>query len=208
MGAWTKLQAVNRILRAGGENPVNTLASTSGDALMAEAILDEVNLEVQMVGTVTNSEEVDLTPDANGQIAVDDSILHVQPLDTDKLIVQRGRDPTLLYIVTDNTDNFTDVGITTLRARLVYGFEFEDLPFGLQLAIADEAARRYQMLVVGDTTMDGMLREIWTQSRAKARAQEIRSRAANIFGAWGSSLPYKAAKRTMRPGDGRFWRTR
>lgn len=201
MSAWTKLDAVNRVLRAGGENPVSTLASTSGDALMAEAIVDEINLEQQLAGLACNTETVDLTPDAAGLVAVSSNVLHVQVLTQysqnlgSDFITVRGTPP-FLYNVTDNTNIFT-VG-DTIRARLVYGLAFDDLPFAQQVSIADEAGRRYQMLTTGDRSSDAMLREVFLQSRMRARAQDIRSRNVSIFGSWTSRLPFWAAKRTQR----------
>lgn len=196
MGVWNELIAVNRCLRAGGENPVNTLNSTSGDALAAKAILDEVNYEVQASGLAVNTEEVDLVADASGNIEVADEVLHVQPLETPLMVVARGREPCRLYNVTDNTYNFTAQG--TIRCRLVTGMLYDDLDFAHQVAIADEAAVRYQQLVAGDPGANQMLRELWMQSRAKARAQDIRSRNVGIFSRWGSSLPWRAAKQTNR----------
>lgn len=196
MGAWTKLTAVNRILRAGGENPVSTLASTSGDALMAEAILDEANLECQLAGLAANTESLDFTPDADMHVVVADNVLHVTALNMpDKFITTRGSDPTLLYNVTDNTDEFD---VDPVRLRLVVGIAYDDLPFAQQVYVADEAARRYQLLVVGDGGADSVLRELWMQSRMRARADDIRSRNVNIFGSWASRLPFWGAKRTQR----------
>lgn len=197
MGAWTKLQAVNRVLRGAGENPVNTLNSTSGDALMAEAILDEVNYEVQMPGLAQNSEQIEFTPNVDGEIQVDDAVLHIQCVDTqtNDVIVQRGS-PAKLYNVNNNSYDFSD--FETLLCRVVYGLPYEELAFATQVYVADEAARRYQQVAQGDPQADAMLREVWFNSRAKARAQDIRTRAANIFGRWGSTLPWYAAKRTPR----------
>lgn len=198
---FSRLDGVNRVLRAGGENPVSTLSSTSGDALMAEAILNEVNYEQQLAGLACNTETVDLEPDADGNVAIADTTLHVQVLSQDsqnlgsKFITVRGS-PSHLYNVTDNTAVF-EVGVT-IRARLVMGLDFDDLPYAQQVSIADEAGRRYQMLVVGDAKTDSMLREIFLQSRMRARAQDIRSRNISIFGSWTSRLPYWAAKRTQR----------
>lgn len=205
MAVWTKLIAVNRMLRAGGENPVNTLASVSGDSLIAEAILDEVNAEYQLRGIAANSENVTLIADGGGKIAIGNEVLHVEQIQDetgtsnkfDKWIVQRGG---FLYNVTDNTDTF-DVG-EEIRVKKVIGLNYEELPFADQVAIADESARRYQMVVQGDPSVDAMLREIWAQSRARARANNIRVRRPNIFGRWGSRLPYGAAKLTTRP----WWR--
>lgn len=194
MGAWDKLTAVNRVLRAAGENPVSTLATTAGDALLAEAILDEVNYEVQCVGLTVNTEEQELEPDVDSHIQFQDTVLHVQVLDEDDLIIMRGRTPQYLYNSSQNTDEFED----NIRARITYGLEFEELPFPIQLWITDEAARRYQHVAVGDAQSDQLLREVWMQSRARGRASDIRSRAASIFGAWASRLPYRAKRQTMR----------
>lgn len=199
--AWSKLQAVNRILRAGGEHPVSTLSSTSGVALMAEALLDEVNFEFQSVGLVVNTETFEIEPDEDGVIALPSALLHVDVLvseDPSDLYIQRGNTPTKLYNVTDQTFVFTD----TVTARCVIGIDFNDLPFAIQMAITDETARRYQMQNVGDGQMDQMLREIWIQSRARGRAADIRSRQLNLFGNMRSLLPYEAAKATRRRSGG------
>jgi hypothetical protein len=197
MGAMLKLDAVNRILRGGGENPVNTLESTAGDALLAESMLDEVNYEVQMVGLVCNSEVTEFDPDENGHINIANTILHLDVIDGDNpsdLIIPRGNSPTRLYNVTQQTFVFTGA----LTARVVYGLDFEDLPYGFQMYITDETARRYQMVTVGDGAMDAILREVWLQSRARGRAADIRSRQLNLFGNMKSRLPYEAAKQTQR----------
>lgn len=201
MGAWTKLTAVNRMLRGADEHPVNTLASSSGDSLAAESLLDEVNYEFQMVGLTCNTEILELSPNSDGDIQLDDSVLHVEVLhseDNGDLIVQRGHSPTRLYNLTDNTYTFE----AEVTVKIVTGLGFVDLPFPVQLAITDEAARRYQMMMVGDTNKDALLREIWIQSRAKGRAADIRSRALNLFGNMKSKLPYEAAKQTRRRGGG------
>lgn len=195
MGAWTKLLAVNRVLRAGGEHPVNTLASTSGDSLLAESLLDEVSFEVQMVGLVCNTEVITYSPDAaTNEISVGAGTLHLDVIDSDEvtdLIVVRGD---RLYNATDNTYEFEG----DVTARVVTGLAFDGLPFPMQLQITDETARRYQMITVGDAQMDAMLREVYLGSRMKARAADIRSRQLNLFGNMKSRLPYEAAKQTMR----------
>lgn len=195
MGQWTKLTAVNRILRGGGENPVSSLASTSGDALMAEAILDEVNLECQLSGLACNTEEVEVAPDVNGNVAIAANALHVEAFNIPgKFVTVRGVPP-LLYNVTDGTNVFTE---SSIKMKIVSGLSYDELPFAQQVAIADEAAQRYQMLVVGDGGMNQVLMGIWQQSRARARAQDVRERRPNVFKNFASRLPYWGAKRTQR----------
>lgn len=199
MGQWTKLMAVNRILRAGGENPVNSLSSTSGDALMAVSVLDEVILEQQLSGLACNTEEIEVAPDVNGQVQVGGNVLHVEVFNIpSKFITTRGSNPTLLYNTTDNTDVFT---VATVKMKVVTGLDYDELPLSQQVAIADEAAQRYQMLVVGDGGANQFLQGIFAQSRMRARAQDIRSRRPSVFRNWVSKLPYWGAKRTMRGGN-------
>ena len=62
MGALSKLEAVNRILRSAGEFPVNTLASTSNDTLLAEQVLDEQTLYMNMEGNLQNTVYTTMTP--------------------------------------------------------------------------------------------------------------------------------------------------
>jgi hypothetical protein len=204
---FSKLDAVNRILRAGGEHPVSALSSTSGDALLAEQMLNEQNWEYQMVGLVCNTEVQDLELNSDNEIELPDNLLHIELRNTTKMTFPRGHEPVKLYNATDQTYDFSEFPDTPLTAVMVLGVDFEDLPFPIKLAICDEAARRYQMFNVGDQSMDGLLREIWIQSRLKARATDIRQRQMNLFRNIASSLPYEAAKQTRRRGwgsSGRF----
>ena len=56
MAATTKLDAVNTMLSAIGEAPVNSLSSGLIEAEIAETILDTVNTEVQSMGWHFNTE--------------------------------------------------------------------------------------------------------------------------------------------------------
>jgi hypothetical protein len=74
----TKLQAVNTMLSAIGEPPVNTLSSQRADSNIAEQILDEVSRDVQGYGWHFNTEEnITLTPDSDGYIKVSNNIVRV-----------------------------------------------------------------------------------------------------------------------------------
>jgi hypothetical protein len=205
MGALTKLDAVNRMLRASGEQAVSTLSTTSGDALLAEQILDEVILETQITGQIANTFEMRLTPDINGEIAVSDNVLHVDTMDehANTHIVPSGNNPTLLYwkmegTTIKNTTDFSSLGLTNgLHVRMVLKQEFLDLPIAIQFQMTDESARRYQMLTMGDTTSDQMLRQRSQQSRAIARADDIRQRDVSVF-RFASGLPSRIASWSNR----------
>jgi len=205
MGALSKLDAVNRMLRASGEQPVNTLLTISGDALMAEQILDEVELEYQITGQVFNTQEKYLIPDSNGEILLSDDILHIDTIGNHRYIevVPKGSDPAKLfwlqsYDTPKNTFSFSELTLTSgLHVRQVVKVEFEDVPVAQQFAIVDEAARRYQLITMADGTTDGMLRQRSQQSRALARAEDMRQRDVSMFN-FKSGLPYYIAKGLRR----------
>ena len=127
MGALSKLDAINRMLRASGEYPVSTLAVTgSNDVSMAIQTLDEITMQCQLTGLNCNTVIETLSPDSNGKIYIPDTVLAVDTVDVDinRNIVQRGRNPTYLFDVDENTDVFT----TTVKLKITYALPFEDLP--------------------------------------------------------------------------------
>lgn len=201
MGALSKLDAVNRILRASGEYPVSTLAVTgSNDVTLAVQTLDEVALQCQMTGLNCNTVEKDYLPDVNGKIYIPDTTLSIDTVGTDygRNIVQRGRAPTYLFDVDNNTDAFT-VG-TPLKVRITVALSFEELPTSEQFEITDTAARMYQMATVGEMAQDKLLQEIAFVSRARSRAADMRSRDVSAFTSnTKSTWPNIGARRTQGP---------
>jgi len=74
----TKLQAVNTMLSAIGEPPINTLSSKRADSNIAEQILDEVSRDVQGYGWHFNTEEnITLAPDSTGYIVVTENTVRI-----------------------------------------------------------------------------------------------------------------------------------
>lgn len=201
MGALSKLDAVNRILRASGEYPVSTLAVTgSNDVTLAIQTLDEVSLQCQMTGLNCNTVTKTLLPDIDGRILIPDDTLSIDTVGTDlgRNVVQRGRAPTYLFDVDNNTDIFT-VG-TPLNVRMTISLDFEALPTAEQFEVTDFAARMYQMATVGEMAQDKLLQEIAFMSRARSRAADMRSRDVNAFTSnTKSSWPNIGARRTQGP---------
>lgn len=201
MGALSKLDAVNRILRASGEYPVSTLAVTgSNDVTLAIQTLDEVAIQVQMTGLNCNTVTKDYLPDINGRIYIPDDTLAVDTIGNDygRNLVQRGRTPTYLFDVDNNTDVFT-IG-TPVHVKITTSLEFESLPTAEQFEVVDMAARMYQMATVGETSQDKLLQEIAFMSRARSRAADIRSRDVSAFTSnTKSTWPYIGARRLQGP---------
>jgi hypothetical protein len=98
MGALSKLDAVNRILRSAGEYPVSTLSVTgSNDVTIAVQTLDETVLFIQLAGLNNNTEVKNMLPDSSGRIVIPDNVISVDTISTDihRNVVTRGRSPHL-----------------------------------------------------------------------------------------------------------------
>ena len=78
--ATTKLQAVNTLLSVIGEAPLNSLTPPlTGDAALAERVLDEISTEIQGEGWSWNTMVYDSIPlDANGHSTLPSNTLAVR----------------------------------------------------------------------------------------------------------------------------------
>jgi hypothetical protein len=130
----TKLNAINTMLSAIGEPPVNTLSSQRADSNLAEQILDEVSREIQSYGWHFNSEyKVTLAPDSSGYIYISENVVRVDTNPnkyTDLDIVLRGN---RLYDKVTNSYVFS----ASIEVDRIVMLEFEEIP---------EPARRYIMI--------------------------------------------------------------
>ena len=186
MGYLTKLDAVNRILRGASENPVSSLEDTLiNETLMAESVLDEINIKEQMVGLHNNTVVIEMEPDVDDHIILPDTTLQVYAWylpDGGKSSLEyrlstQGDNPTYLFDVENNTIEF-DESIVVKYTQLV---DFDDLPTAQQFRITDMAAQVYQMAVQGDRMTNDMLQSIALHSRAVGRAADMREYRANAF---------------------------
>jgi hypothetical protein len=200
MGALSKLDAVNRILRAAGEYPVSTLSVTgSNDVTMAIQTLDETCLHAQLAGLNNNTVVKMVLPDSSGRVLLPDNIISIDTTGTDlpRNLVTRGRSPTYLFDVDNDTDIF-EVG-KEIKVRIVYSLDFEELSTPEQFQVVDYAARLYQMATVGEVTQDKLLAEVAMMSRAAGRAANIRSMDASFITNKKSPWPWIGARRTIGP---------
>lgn len=182
MGALTKLDAVNRILRAAGEYPVSTLAGSDiNDTTLAESVLDEVSLKIQLQNVDFNYTQRTLSPDSEGNI-----FLPVETLACEGAGVDYGRRLTLKGLQLHDLDNDTSVFSSDVVCCVRYKLSFEELETPYQFWIADVAAVEYHNQTVGDPQANQILVGIAAESRRHARAHEIRSRQANVFDGTGA----------------------
>ena len=149
----TKLEAINTMLSAIGESPVNSLTSSLVDAEQAETILNSVNREVQSMGWSFNTDlKRQFVPDSNKQIQIPSNILRIDMAQdkTDKLeLVQRG---TKLYNRASSSF-FMDDDITQVLMNAVVLLDFEDLPEAARRYITIRAARIFQDRVVSSNDL-------------------------------------------------------
>jgi hypothetical protein len=145
----TRLQAVNMMLRAIGESPVSTLEDDGGlDLPNAEATLDEILIAVLTEGWQFNTEyNYPLVKDLNGNINV--------PPNTLSCDFQRTHthDPVLRGTQVYDRKNHTYSFPENLKATIVFGLPFEQLPQSGRTYVAYRAARKFQDTELGSDAL-------------------------------------------------------
>ena len=164
VAATTELQAINIMMAAIGETPINTLIGTlPADVVIAQSTLTEVNKDVQSEGWSFNTEiDVTLTRDGSNQINLPTDILRVDAnIHQHPTIdpIQRGLK---LYDRQNNKFTFDEDLICTI----VYLREFNEIPEPARRYMTIKAARVFVDRLVGDQG----LRTYTEQDEIRARA--------------------------------------
>jgi len=164
MTATTELEAVNIMLAAIGESPVNTLTGTLPvDVKLAQTTLEEVNKEVQTEGWSFNTEiNVELTRDGSNHIALSSNVLIVDPNIHDHPDVDAIQIGLKLYDRKEHKYEFDD----DLKCTVVYFRTFNDIPEPAKRYINIKAARIFVDRLVSD---EG-LRTYTQQDEVRARS--------------------------------------
>lgn len=222
MGYITRLQAVNQMLLASGENLVADLEGNSGiDTGIAETILDQVSLDYQIRGLAHNKHTRKLNPDANGYIylpmadADEGDIISAEltsyHVNSDGYTLRSrvlNGTPPKLWNMTDDTDVW-ETGID-YYVEIVKFIPWEQVDTATQRSIMATAARQYQIMVQGDEGSDAFLAYQEQLHSIRGRASNVNNRKKNILR---SGDPYlrSAVYRNMYlndPNRFRYWRTR
>jgi len=176
-GLTSKLEAVNTMLNAIGESPVNQLGEQGpADAVMAESILDETTKEFQAEGWHFNSHyDWELIRDENNKVPLPSNTVRVDSVgwqNSDVDIIQRGD---YLYDKKNNTFVFTS---NLKNIDIIFMLDWSDLP---------ETARRYAMIkaarVFGDRTLGSAPHHNYTaqdEMRSLATLREFESDNADL----------------------------
>lgn len=141
----TELDAINTMLSAIGEAPINSLlGALPADVAVAVNTLQETSREVQLEGWHFNTEEdFPLLPGRDGRISLAPTIVRVWKEDPDgEDIVQRGQ---LLYDRKNHTYQFE----SEVRAFILSLLPFDAMPEAFRWYVTLRAARRFQDRTVG-----------------------------------------------------------
>ena len=164
VAATTELEAINIMLAAIGEAPINSLTDTLPvDARTAQNTLTEVNKEVQSEGWSFNTEiDVTLTRDGSNQINLATNVLRVDAnIHQHPTIdpIQRGLK---LYDRQNNKYEFDDDLICTV----VYFRDFNEITEQARRYINIKAARIFVDRLIGDQGLRTYTQEDETRARA------------------------------------------
>lgn len=150
-----ELAAVNDMLAAIGEAPVNTLEGDSNaDVANARRILNKVNTEVQSRGWAFNIEEgVQLVPDAFSKlINYLPDYLSVKSTGGSTAYTNRGG---FLYDRLERTDQFPD----PIEVSLIVLRSFGEMPVPFRTYIIAKASRRFNIRFFGAAEVESTLQE-------------------------------------------------
>ena len=183
----TKLEAVNRILRAAREHPVSSLGSTTqNDSLLAEQILDDVLTREQMTGLHVNQTEASFTRGADKKVLLPSNTLGVKGWNQHvmKNYYHKEVNGNVYLFDADHqpaTSDFSSAGAdeATAYVRITWRATFEELPAAYQFSIVDQSAVEYQEAVLGDNSLGAKLEQRAGRSRAIARSYDMRYRPKN-----------------------------
>ena len=178
----TELSAVNSILGAIGQSPVNELVFDNPEISFIYNLLRDSNVDVQNEGWHFNTERhVSYTPDSNGKIAIGNDVLKMDVTDGWKKrefdVVKRNGN---LYDKYDHTDDWSDT--TEMLLDIVKLFTFTDLPMVFQRYIIYRASRLAATQLVVNPQLVQLLAQQEIAARAACVEYECNQGNHNMFG--------------------------
>lgn len=177
----TELEAVNQMLFAIGESPVNRIEDSGlVDAVVALRTLSNVSREVQKNGWHWNT-EVNLTivPDVDGNLVLPANTLKVDTVGADEGtdLVHRG---SRLYDRVNHTYVFT----RSVVVELVVLLDFEEIPEAARNYITLKAARRFQQNSVGSQELAGFQAQDELRALVDLQNAEAETNDYNMMNGW------------------------
>ena len=180
--ASTELDAVNQILSSVGQAPVTTLDLQNPEVFTAVNTLREQSKQVQLEGWSFNTERhyTGLNRDkTTNKIAYPSNMLAIDAnvevhKDTYDLVPRNG----FVYDREGHTYTFTE----DITADVLWYWDFQYLPPGIQAYITAKAARMCAVKMVGDVQLNQLLQEQEATTRAAVIEEECRQGDYSFFG--------------------------
>lgn len=175
LGLMTKLQAVNRLLAATGDSPVQSLEENYQQAELALDTLNRVSRNEQAKGWFYNEEEnLTLNKDTSDHVVLPANILKVEIRNVSKY-VQRG-----LKIY--DRENQTYVITEDVKADTVIQLDWDELPHVAREVIVSVAALTFYKDFFGaESTSETILQEI-RDSKIALQKADVEARKVNLLG--------------------------
>ena len=174
----TQLSAFNRIMAAVQRAAVSVVPN-SPDAEQEQALnaLDDAAREVLSEGRAFNTDlEYELVPVAD-EIAVPTDAISIEVLpeylDGDKFDIREGK----LYNLVDSTFTIT----RSLKARVAFQVEFENMPETIRQYVTAKAARMFEESVQGSLQAGRRLRIREAETKAAVEKEEAKVHRPNLF---------------------------
>jgi hypothetical protein len=178
----TELDAVNEMLLAIGQAPVNTLEVAGiRDVSVARLQLTNVNRELQVAGHKFNTHVVTLSRRIDGHILIPSDALQVDPVDpaVDAIMQVDVNDGGARKLF--DVRNETYVWEKPVQVEVIRLLSFEALPQYARNYITAVAARRFQASVVGSDQLDRQLEKREAAAYAALRKAELLAQDNNII---------------------------
>ena len=222
MGLITKLQAINQMLLASGENLVADLEGESGiDTGIADTLLEQASIDHQLRGLANNKYIRKFALSADGYITLptpdsdESGILAAelisQHVNSDNWLIKarvlNNASPARMWNITDDTDIW-EASKGPYYIELTMKLPWENLETSVQRAIMATAMRHYQSITQGDEATDAFLGYQEQLFNLKSRASDINDKKKNIFN--NNNMIRDVALRTRYFSDStrfRYWST-
>ncbi|MEG2313353.1 hypothetical protein [Brevundimonas sp.] len=193
----TELEAVNSMLIAIGQLPVNAITPQLQDQNVALDELRKVVRELCLHGFHFNTDDnYLLIPDAEGLIAVPTGAMTVDPMDKRLDFIQK-KHPTNAGFYIWNRDDHTFQFIVSFKARIKWSLTFEALPEAARAYAVAAASRKFQAHVIGDPTADRFNQEAMQRAWLTLQREESGTADHNIFTA-NADLRARLSRRGVR----------
>lgn len=185
MGIYTKLDAINYMLVASGERPVNSLETEEGVDTSVALFTLGMSRKTSISRGVSNNKYANIfEKDAFGIILLPGltiNIRNITPVIDSRLgtldsigIIDS---PVRLFNMTKQTDVFEE----DMELEITVDIPWERIETNMQRAIMATAARDYQYATLGDPQVDSFLGQREALYYSKGRAQDIKNRNRNFL---------------------------